>query len=494
VSFLGNVEGIFDPGGDPEAVRGAARATRALASELRGTVSALDPVAADLKQFWRGAGAHQEGSAADNFQRAWGKFSKDVLECAEQLDEAATRIDKIAGAIATAQAEAARLKQVIELTIAGGALLTFFSFGVSDATADVMAATDIAVAAGVMTEVDGFIANSVALLSDVTAALAKVAAQFMLGVISDGLAIMAFKPFEGENPFSLSSYDANDVSNVLLGGLVSGALGVVVNGVTPVSEFMQAHPVAGAALWNATSAFSWGVPWEFWVLGQPFDLHTWQILGESTGISFVSASVLGKAGTTDTPLGRLLSAEGETGLPGVTRADVSNNGFILPITGIKYLINGGPQPTRLLAPDTGPTLPPAPGVAAPNVPELPPGTPVRLVPPHIGGGTQTVAPGDSLWDIARRRLGNPSLYPVIASANPQAVGPDGTIVAGQVLRIPVLPPLPPGATAQVVQPGQSISEIAGGNTELARRIAELSDVQEPSLIYPGQVLIIPPAG
>jgi nucleoid-associated protein YgaU len=138
---------------------------------------------------------------------------------------------------------------------------------------------------------------------------------------------------------------------------------------------------------------------------------------------------------------------------------------------------------------------PSPAPTAPHAPAAPPGAPVPPVPPvppppQVGGGTVTVRPGDSLYQIAGQRLGNPNLYPVIQAANPQAVGPDGRIVPGQVLRIPRLPP---GSTAQVVQPGESVWEIAGGDPALARRIAELNHLEDPSLVQPGQVLIIPPA-
>lgn len=425
MSFLGDLEGILDPGGDPQAVHLAATATRTLASDLRENASALDSVAAGLEKAWKGAGSGEEQSAAAAFQRAWSKFSQEIVECARQLDVAATRIDDIADAIQTAQAEAAKLRDTIEITLAGGALLTIFSFGVSDATAEAMASAEIAVAAGVMTEFEAFLASSVALLSDVATAVGGVAAQFALGAAFDGLSIMATKPFEGENPFSLSSYDANDFTNVILGGLVSGALGAAVNGVEPISDFMSAHPIAGSALWNATAALTWGVPWQFGILGKPFDLKTWEMLGESTGISLVSASALGKAGAMGGPLGKILNAEGDLGIAGVTKADVVNNGVTLPIGMLKYALFGGPQPAGLPAPDGEPALP---------------GAPV----PH--------------------------------AVTPQAPG------------------LPPDSTTRVVQPGESVWEIAGGDTDLAQRIAEVNHLEDASLIEPGQVLIIPPGG
>lgn len=493
MSFAGDLEGLLHPGGDPEAIFAAATATRALAAGLRETASALDSTAAVLGKSWKGTGGREESGAA-TFQVAWSSFSKAIVQYAEHLDSASASIQKEAEALQTAQSEARKLEWVIGLTAAGGLALTVFTFGISDATADAMAAADIAVAAGVMTEVEGLIANSLLVLGEVMDAATTVASQFMLGAVADALSIMMGKAQDGENPLAIANYTADDVSNILLGGLVSGTLGAAFNGIKPLAAFQAAHPILSSAVWNAAAGFTWGVPWQFWITGQPFDLHTWELIGESTGISFVSGAALAKLGTTDNPLGRLLGAKGDTPIPGVTKADLSNNLFTVPISATKYyLINGGPQPAPLSAPQAGAQPPgvPVPDVKTPNLPGLPAGTPVPGVPPHIGGGTETVAPGDSLYDIAARRLGNPDLYPVLAAANPLTVGANGTITPGQKLLIPVLPPVPPGSTAHVVQAGQSLSEIASGNSGLEQEIAQLNGLKDTSVIYPGQVLIVP---
>jgi LysM repeat protein/uncharacterized protein YukE len=494
MSFVGDVEGLLHPGGDPEAIFAAATATRALAAGLRETASALDSTAAALGKSWKGTGRPEESGAAA-FQAAWGAFSKAIVEYAEHLDSAAVSLQREGEALQTAQSEARKLEWVIGLTAAGGLALTIFTFGISDATADAMAAADIAVAAGVMTEVEGLIVNSLLVLSEVMDAATTVASQFMLGAVADALSIMMGKAQDGENPLSIANYTADDVSNILLGGLVSGTLGAAFNGIKPLAAFQAAHPILSSAVWNASAGFTWGVPWQFWITGQPFDPHTWGLIAESTGISFVSGALLAKLGTTDNPLGRLLGAEGDTPIPGVTKADLSNNLFTVPISATKYyLMNGGPQPAPLSAPQAGAQPPgvPVPYVKTPNLPGLPPGTAVPAVPPHIGGGTETVAPGDSLYDIAARRLGNPNLYPVLAAANPLTVGANGTISPGQKLLIPVLPPVPAGSTAHVVQAGQSLSEIASGNSHLEQEIAQLNRLKDTSVIYPGQVLIVPP--
>jgi lysozyme len=128
------------------------------------------------------------------------------------------------------------------------------------------------------------------------------------------------------------------------------------------------------------------------------------------------------------------------------------------------------------------------------VPPTPPGPPQPPAPPtHVGGGTVTVQPGDTLWQIAQERLGNPELFPLIEAANPQ-IPPNGLIFPGEVLRIPQIPAPPSGATVQVVQPGDTLWGIAGGDEALAQEIAEINHLTDPSLIFPGQVLVIPPAG
>jgi WXG100 family type VII secretion target len=157
-----------------------------------------------------------------------------------------------------------------------------------------------------------------------------------------------------------------------------------------------------------------------------------------------------------------------------------------------------PAPSPNVPPPPSPPGPPAPPPHSP-APPSPPGPPAP--PPHspappsppapVGGGTFTVQPGDSLWQIAGQRLGNPNLYPLIEAANPGAIGPNGVIQPGQVLHIPQVPSPPPNSTTQVVQPGQDLWEIAGGNWALVEQIAQLNHLSDPNLIQPGQVLIIP---
>jgi uncharacterized protein YukE/LysM repeat protein len=487
VGFVSELEALLHPGGDPEAIFAAAAATRRLASGLRDSAKSLDSAAADMEKSWHGIGGGEEDTAAAKFQAAWKRFSTAIVEYAGQLDTAAAHIHQQGEALQQLQSQATKLDWLLGATAAGGLVMTFFTFGISDATAEAMAATDIAVAAGVMAEMDGMIVNSLLVLDEVMSAATTVASQFMLGATADGASLVLEKIEHGQNPFSLASWTPDDASNILLGGLVSGFEGLAWNKLGPLAAFQDAHPVLGSAIWNASAAFSWAVPWEFWIKGQPFDASTWETIFESTAVSFASAPGYKMLGRVIPALGRVLNDDGPSVLPGVTKSDISNNAITIPVSGEKlFFITGGP-PFRI------PSSPPA-GAALPGVPlpQLPKGTPVPPVPAHIGGGTETVKPGDSLYDISARTLGNPNLYPVLQAANPLTVGPNGEIVPGQKLLVPVLPLLPPGSTAQVVQPGQCLSDFAGGNLQLEQQIAELNGLSVSSTIYPGQVLIVPP--
>jgi nucleoid-associated protein YgaU len=103
-----------------------------------------------------------------------------------------------------------------------------------------------------------------------------------------------------------------------------------------------------------------------------------------------------------------------------------------------------------------------------------------------------VRPGDTLWEIARERLGNPLLYPLIEQANPQ-IGPNALIFPGEVLHIPQIPAPPAESTVVVVRPGDTLWGISGGNEALIQEIARINHIENPSLIFVGQRLIVPPA-
>lgn len=497
MSFFSTIKGDFDPGGDPGAIRTAAAAHRTLASELLRGVTALDKEATGLQASWKGTPGSAGESASAAFQKAWKEFSAAITEYARGLDGAAGHLDAIADAIQNADEQAARLRDMAEAALVVGGLLTVFSFGTSDAAAVGAAMADAAAAATVMDMLGSLLDAAVAALGSFLDAFVGVAARFAMGSTFTLISEMIDKAIHGMNPLDPANYDAEDIANVIRGGMVQSALGVgsdwAEENSPALAAFQNAHPVLYTTGYAGLNGFISTALTEYAIEGKKLDLSTIEAVGAGTAIAAGSGAavrggvlwlgsrggVVGQVFSDGQGSGTISRALGKVGdLTSIGKANVIDSWANQPGSVLRYNLFFA-QPRGL----TGAQAPPAPpGVPEPQVP----------APPQIGGGTVTVRPGDSLYQIARRRLGNPNLYPVIQAVNPQ-VGPGGLIVPGQVLHIPRLPPLPAGSTAQVVQPGDSVWGLAGGDPALVKQIAELNGLANPAQIQPGWVLIIPPA-
>lgn len=121
---------------------------------------------------------------------------------------------------------------------------------------------------------------------------------------------------------------------------------------------------------------------------------------------------------------------------------------------------------------------------------VPTGAPPSDCPPNTF--VYIVQPGDTMFFIAQRF--GVSLNALIA-ANPQIPNPN-QIRPGQricVPRAPSTPVCPPGSTRYTVQPGDSMFTIARRfGISLDALIRANPQVSNPSLIFPGQQLCIPP--
>lgn len=106
-----------------------------------------------------------------------------------------------------------------------------------------------------------------------------------------------------------------------------------------------------------------------------------------------------------------------------------------------------------------------------------------------------VSPGDSLWKIAGRYLGDGNQWREIARANPEIADPN-LIQVGQQIRLPGESDAVAAAGNQVrVQAGDSLWKLAQaqwGNGQAWSCIAESNpQIQDSSKIYPGQTLALP---
>ncbi len=148
-------------------------------------------------------------------------------------------------------------------------------------------------------------------------------------------------------------------------------------------------------------------------------------------------------------------------------------------------------------------------------PAPPPSGPVTS-PPAAAGPAYTVQPRDTLGRIAARQLGDWTRFDEILELNRGRTQPDGGALSDPALVRPgwvlILPPdasgrvdaARPPAAAVVVQPGETLTDIAerhGINSWQPIFEANAGEPQpgggrftDPDLIRPGQVLDLPPAG
>ncbi len=113
------------------------------------------------------------------------------------------------------------------------------------------------------------------------------------------------------------------------------------------------------------------------------------------------------------------------------------------------------------------------------------------------GRRYVVKPGDTLWDIAHQTMGNPSSWPSLFEANRTRIARPAMIYPGQTLVIPASASTPPRYRGtHTVSRGESLWQIAEtvyGNPLRWKALyqANRGIIKRPSLIYPGQTLLLP---
>ena len=166
------------------------------------------------------------------------------------------------------------------------------------------------------------------------------------------------------------------------------------------------------------------------------------------------------------------------------------------------------------AASTSTGLPPIPHVVATaehHTQTTPTAPAAASTPSAAAGPVWTVEPGDTLWDIAEKSLGDPLRFDEIITLNNSTVQPDGGrlvsastwLEVGWQLQLPdnaAPQPITAAATTPnqqqqlVVQPGDTLSQIAHdelGAADLYPQLAAANAIADPDVITAGSVIVIP---
>jgi uncharacterized protein YukE len=341
MSFISEIDGIFNPGGDPAAIRQAAGSAQELASSLRNVSSTLDHVATVLGKTWKGSESPQDESAAQAFQKAWANLSREIGNYADSHASVAKALEKIANEIETAQQQAARLKEMALIAVAVAAATALFSFGASEiaAAAAVAEASEEGISlAAALAEV---LSDGTAVINDLLDAISSVTARFLMGAAFSWASEAATKKKEGIDPFNLANYSAEDIGNILLGGALTASLQGIPAKIPVLADFLDDNPVAGAGLYGMLGGALGSALSQKIIEGQSID---WGKVEESALVSGGTGALMGGGqallrvftGANNNLPDLLPKAPSTTGITG---GDVLRGSIGIPSGAIFYLIN-----------------------------------------------------------------------------------------------------------------------------------------------------------
>ncbi len=388
MSLISDVEGAFDPGGDPAAIRQAAGTVKALASSLRGVSSTLDHVSDVLGKTWKGSGGEssQDVAAAEAFQKSWADLSAEIKNYADNHDAVSSALLQIADEIENAQKQAAHLKEMALIAIAAAAATAFFSFGMSELAAAAEVAADAEEGMSLLAALGEVLSDGSAVLDNIIEALTRVAARFIMGATFSFASEAFTKWKEGLDPWNPANYNADDIGNILLGGMLTAAMGEIPSKIPALASFLKNSPVIGSAMYGALGGTLGSAISQKVIEGQPID---WTKVAESAGVSGATGGLMGLGAKgvskyigTSNNLPDLLPDPPNplTATTGITGGDVLRGSIGIPSGAIFYLLNfpkAGAPPTM------------------PSVSQEPFTDPAAAAPPTV----VKVHEGNTLWGI-----------------------------------------------------------------------------------------------
>lgn len=211
---------VFFVAGEPDNIERAADAWRGLADSLTLQSGILSGIAGSTLASW------SKGRARTSYKGATTKLKTGYADYAADLREVATALDDIANEIRDAKREAASLRIMVAGAVAAGVGLAVFTFGTS-AAASTATVTTATVTMGVLLRT---------LAVRIGAAIARMWKVTQMPRWGMGLSLAATVGFKGAEDIGitkgpgLGSWSKNDVSNILLGGVLASGMGLTAAG------------------------------------------------------------------------------------------------------------------------------------------------------------------------------------------------------------------------------------------------------------------------
>jgi LysM domain len=474
---------LWDPAGEPEPCRAAAKAWRRQGEACTTLANTLGEVGDPLPGFW-------QGEAADGQQRTSVNLIDEIHEAAKQCFEVADGLDDLANQIEEYNDSIHELWIAVASIVAVSVIGAFFTFGASAAAGAATTAGLVARATALARALRATLAlKNVMFLSRVPkfvglgAKWGKVieGISFTPRLVAPGYRLARFggfyrgmgevfvgglpftfanKALSGNNPFDLGNWRVEDVTASLVGAAFFGGVGsrlVPFRG--PIARPAPGTGALGRLGYTGrlglSGASGWGRGLMFGSMAEP--TGRFLIYDNPFTPKELNQAALNAGGSTGAGFGLQAiwtAVKGPaTGLGGIARGGV----IFVPATGIA-LIGTLTQGTQIV-PQTGTPL--FPGyVQGPDVPggfpQQVPGVPAPMSPPvprMLAPGEVlnkptdeplrvVVRPGETLWGFAERVYGDGRQYKRIWKANNFLLddpnNPD-LIHPGQELLIPPIP-------------------------------------------------------
>jgi uncharacterized protein YukE len=226
---------LWHPGGDPGALRDAARAWRSLAEVLRHTAGDIDAGARELARSWHGEAARQ-------FARYWSGLHGGLVDGAAHADEVAGTLDRVADEIERINHEIHELYVAIAATVAVSLVASVFTFGASTAAGAAVTAANVARATTLVEGLAEFL--SVMRVGFEVSRLYRFWRLWSLAVTANTVAVGVVKAGQGQNPVDPGNWSWRDATGIV----VNADFGVAATGLLGPGVAAGATGAAGGSV------------------------------------------------------------------------------------------------------------------------------------------------------------------------------------------------------------------------------------------------------